>query len=248
MPLPVNFGALTGGNQPLVLFDNQFSAVAALGSIPCACAGQNTLSLTPFSNTPTISSYPDLAPSFVFAAAQTSNGAVTANVNLAGGRNVYKWQGAQQCGSGDIVAGQVYRLTPLLALNGGAGGFVCDAIGVSNNQADIEFIIDGGGSPITTGNKGWLHIPFPCVISAWRVMADQSGSIVVDVLRTHDAFPVTSMVGGGNKPTLTAQQFNEVAPSGWTSTAFVADDWVAFNVISAATVTRVTVVLTLNKT
>lgn len=247
MPLPVTFGTLTGSNQPLTLFDTQFSAVAALGSIPCACAGQNTLSLTPFSNTPTISSYPDLAPSFVFAAAQTSNGAVTANVNLAGGRNVYKWNGSQQCGSGDIIAGNVYRLTPLLALNGGAGGFVCDAIGVGNSSVDVELIIDGGGSPVTTGNKGWLHVPFSATIFAWRILADQSGSIVVDILRANNGFPVTSMVGAGNKPTLTSQQIAEAAPSGWTSVAVAPDDWIAFNVTSAATVTRVTVVLSMSK-
>jgi hypothetical protein len=229
------------------LFDNQFAAVAALGAVPCACAGQNTLSLTPFSNTPTISSYPDLAPSFVFAAAQTSNGAVTANVNLAGGRNVYKWNGSQQCGSGDIIAGNVYKLTPLLALNGGAGGFVCDAIGVSNNNVDVQIIIGGSGSPITTGNKGWIHIPFSATIFAWRILADQSGSIAVDILRANNAFPVASMVGAGNKPTLTAQQIAEVAPSGWTSTAVVPDDWVAFNVTSATTVTQVTVVLSMVK-
>src|SRR6266853_5256835 len=137
MALPVTFATLTGGNQPLALLDTQFSAVAALGSIPCAAAGQNTIALTPFTNTPTVSSYPDLAPSFVFAAAQTSNGAVTINVNGVGARNAYKWNGAVQCGSGDIVAGSVYRATPLQALNAGAGGFVVDAIGVNNNVFDV---------------------------------------------------------------------------------------------------------------
>jgi hypothetical protein len=243
MALPVNFSGLTGGNQPLTLFDTQFAAVASLGTLPCAAAGQNAVALTPFANTPTIASYPDLAPSFAFVAAQTSNGAVTLNVNLVGARNCYKWNGGQAMGSGDLVAGQIYRATPLQALNGGAGGFVVDAIGVNNNQVAIPLIIDGGGSAITTGNKGQLPLPFACVINAWEVIADQVGSIAIDILRANLAVPVASIVGAGTKPNLTAQQLAVSVPVGWTSTALAVDDFIAFNVTSAATVTRVTVSL-----
>jgi len=243
MALPVNFAALTGGNQPLSLLDTQFSAVAALGSIPCAAAGQNTISLTPFTNTPTVVSYTDLAPSFVFAAAQTSTGSVQINAALIGARNAYKWNGAQQCGGGDIVAGQVYRATPLQALNGGAGGFVVDTVGLNNNATSIQFIIDGGGVAITTGVKGYLHIPWFETITFWNVIADQSGSIVIDVLRANAAVPTVSMIGGGNKPTLSAAQLAGAAPSGWTSTSLASADFIGFQVISANTVTKVTVEL-----
>src|ERR1700719_1391290 len=203
MALPVAFATLTGGNQPLSLLDTQFAAVAALGSIPCAAAGQNVISLTPFSVTPTVSIYPDLAPSFVFAAAQTSNGSVQINAALVGARNAYKWNGQQQCGSGDIVAGMVYRATPLQALNAGAGGFVVDSVGIVGNQSnivsnssngfEIEYVIDGGGVAITTGNKGQLHIPFNSFIFGTRAIADQSGSIAVDILRANLAVPTVSM-------------------------------------------------------
>jgi hypothetical protein len=247
MALPTTFATLSGGNQPLSLLDTQFAAVAALGSIPCAAAGQNVISLTPFTNTPTVVSYTDLAPSFVFAAAQTSNGSVTINAALIGARNAYKWNGSQQCGSGDIVAGNVYRATPLQALNGGAGGFVVDTIGNLNNAVAIEFIIDGGGVAITTGVKGYLRIPVAMTVVSWGVIADQSGSIVVDVFRANGGVPTVSMIGAGNKPTLTASQFSEVAVSGWTSTALAADDFIGFNVVSAATVTRVTVILNTSK-
>ncbi len=247
MPLPVIFGAITAATDPLSLLDTNYNAVAALGSIPCTATGQNTIALAPGTNTPTISSYPDLAPSFVFAAAQTSNGAVTINVNGVGARNAYKWNGAQQCGAGDIVAGSVYRATPLLALNGGVGGFVVDSIGVNNNQLAIEFVIDGGGSAITTGNKGQIYIPFACFINAWQIIADQSGSIAVDILRANLAVPITSIVGAGNKPALTAQQIAVATPSGWTSVAFAVDDFIAFSVASVATVTRVTVSLRVSK-
>ncbi|GAI77252.1 unnamed protein product, partial [marine sediment metagenome] len=45
----------------------------------------------------------------------------------------------------------------------------------------ITFIIDGGGSAITTGEKGHLRIPFACTINRVTMLADQSGSIVVDI-------------------------------------------------------------------
>ncbi len=248
MALPVIFATLTGGNQPLSLLDTQFDAVAALGGIPCAAAGQNTISLTPFSSTPTIAAYTDLAPSFLFAAAQTSNGSVTINVNLVGARNAYKWNGQAALGANDLIAGSIYRATFLTALNGGAGGFAVDSVGVNNNSADLEFIIDGGGSPINTGVKGFLRIPFPASIVQWAVMADQAGSAVVDILRANNVVPSVSMVGAGNKPTLTAAQFaGPTAPSGWTSTSLVANDWIAFSVSSAATITRATVDLILSK-
>lgn len=247
MALPVTFATLTAGNQPLSLLDTQSAALGALGVIPCAAAGQNTVTLTPNANTPTISGYTDLAPSFSFVAAQTANSAITLNVAGLGARNAYKWNGQQAMGSGDLVAGSVYKATFLTALNSGAGGFVVDSVGVANNFAEFEFIIDGGGVAITTGNKGWLKVPWAGFVGFWTVLADQSGAIVVDILKGNNTFPSVSMIGAGNKPTLSAQQINSAAPTGWTSTSFIANDWLAFNVPSVSTVTRVTVDLSIGK-
>jgi hypothetical protein len=249
--LPVTFGSLAGGNQPLNLFDTQFAAAVALGAIPCAASGANAIALSPFSNTPTVATYPDLQPSFVFAAALTSTGSVTANVALVGSRNVYKWNGLQQCSAGDIIAGQIYRLTPLQALNGGAGGFVCDTVGVNNAVGALEFIISGGGSAITTGNKGFLTLPFGCTIIGWAIIADQSGSISIDLWRLNNGVPSSgnSIVGGGTKPNLSSAQFiGNTSPSGWTSTILQPFDSLAFDVASVATVTQVTVILYVSKT
>lgn len=109
---------------------------------------------------------------------------------------------------------------------------------------DVEFVIDGGGAAILTGVKGSLHIPVAATIANWRIMGDQSGSITIDILRANDAVPSVSMIGAGTKPNLTAQQFAEAAPSAWTSTSIVYNDWLTFNVTAAATVTRVTLCLT----
>jgi hypothetical protein len=249
MALPVTFATLAAGNQQLSLFDTEFAAVAALGSIPCAAsAGPNAIALTPFVSTPPVTSYPDLTPGFTFAAAATSTGGVTLNVSGVGARNAYKWNGLLQAGSGDIISGFVYRAVPLQALNGGSGGFVVDAIGVANNVSAIPFIIDGGGSAITTGAKGFIPIPWSSFIEGWSIIGDQSGSIAIDILRANNAVPVTSIVGGGTKPNLTAQQFvGFTSPAGWTSQSLLTNDYIAFSVSSVATVTRVTVSLFLLK-
>lgn len=247
MSLPVTFATLQSGNQPLSLIDTQSAALGALGVIPCAAAGQNSITLTPNANTPTIASYTDLAPSFSYTAAQTSNGSVSISVAGIGARQAYKWNGQQVMGTGDSVAGSVYKATFLTALNSGSGGFVVDSIGVNNSVSSIEFVIAGGGVAITTGIKGYIRVPWAATITSWNVIADQTGSIVVDILRANNAVPITSMVGGGVAPVLSSQQIGGTAPSGWTSTALAASDFLGFNVTSATTVTQATVILNVAK-
>lgn len=108
----------------------------------------------------------------------------------------------------------------------------------------ITMVIDGAGSTITTGVKGYIQIPFAMTITSWTVTADQSGSISVDIIRANAAIPSSSIVGAGNKPGLSSAQgaFN-TAPSSWTSTAIVSNDVLGFNVGSATSVQRVTVQL-----
>ena len=118
-------------------------------------------------------------------------------------------------------------------------------------KISITFIIDGGGSVITTGQKGHLEIPFACTITGWTLLADQSGSIVIDVWRdTYANFPptVADTIAGTEKLTLaTAQKNQDLALTTWT-TAVAAGDILAFNVDSAATVTRVTLSIRATKT
>jgi len=124
------------------------------------------------------------------------------------------------------------------------------AIEVVDNESGLEFIIDGGGAAITTGQKGHLEIPFACTIKGWTIMADQSGSIVVDVWKdTYVNFPptVADTIAGTEKPTLAAAQKNQdLTLTTWT-TSLSKGDILAFNVDSVATVTRVTITLKVNK-
>ncbi len=111
--------------------------------------------------------------------------------------------------------------------------------------------IDGGGSAITTGLKGYVSVPYDMTITGWDIFADQSGSIVVDVWKdTYANFPPIAgdSIAGTEKPTLSAAQKNQDASLSTWTTSVTAGDVIAFNVDSAATVTRVTVVIYGNRT
>ena len=112
-------------------------------------------------------------------------------------------------------------------------------------------IIDGGGATITTGVKGDIEVPFACTITAWELLADQSGSIVVDVWKdTYANFPptVADTITGSEKPTLSSATKNQDTNLTTWTTSVSAGDILRFNVDSATTVTRVTLSLTVTRT
>lgn len=115
----------------------------------------------------------------------------------------------------------------------------------------ISFIIDGGGVTITTGIKGDLTIPFACTIQEWTLLADQSGSVVVDIWKdTYANYPptVADTITGSALPTITtATKGQSSTLTGWTTT-IAAGDTLRFNVNSATTITRVTLSLKVYRT
>lgn len=116
----------------------------------------------------------------------------------------------------------------------------------------VLFVIDGGGAAIATGIKGDLGpFDFAGVIEAWTILADQAGSIVIDIWKDAYAnFPpvVADSITASAKPTLTAATKAQSSTlTGW-STAIAAGDTLRFNVDSAATVQRVTIALKVRRT
>jgi hypothetical protein len=112
----------------------------------------------------------------------------------------------------------------------------------------ISVVIDGGGSAITTGVKADISVPFACTITGVRLLADQSGSIVVDVWKdTYANYPPTNAdsITASAKPTISsATKAEDTTLTGWT-TSISAGDTLRFNVDSASTVQRVTLTLTI---
>ena len=146
---------------------------------------------------------------------------------------------AQDLGSASAADGQVLKAD-------GAGGLAFE-----DDLVVVNFIIDGGGSAIATGEKGHVELPFAMTITGWTILADQSGSIVVDVWKDAYAnYPPTNAdsIAGTEKPTLSSAQKNQdLSLTTWT-TGVAAGHILAFEVESATNVTRVTVALRGRKT
>jgi hypothetical protein len=98
--------------------------------------------------------------------------------------------------------------------------------------------------------KGYVTIPYNCTITGWDIFADQVGSCVIDLWKdTYANFSpnISDSITGSEKPTLSSAQKNQDnSLSTWT-TSISAGDIIAFNVDSATTVTRVNVIIKVNK-
>jgi len=123
-------------------------------------------------------------------------------------------------------------------------------INADANRRQITLVIDGGGSAITTGVKGFISVPFACTIQKVRLLSvDASataGDIVIDIWKdTYANYPptVADTITAAAKPTLsTANKSEDSTLTGWT-TSIAAGDILGFNVDSASTVTRVSLTL-----
>lgn len=160
---------------------------------------------------------------------------------------------------GDLIYGGASGVGTRLA-NGSAGNFLQSGGGTSAPSwydsanlkiAAIEFIIDGGGDTITTGIKGDLEIPFACTITRATLLADQTGSIVVDIWKdTYANYPPTGAdsITASAIPTISsATKSQDSTLTGWT-TSIAAGDTLRFNVNSVTTIQRVTLSLRVTKT
>jgi hypothetical protein len=115
----------------------------------------------------------------------------------------------------------------------------------------IEFVMDNGAIALTTGIKGDVEIPFNCTIIACTLLADQSGSIVVDVWKdTYANYPPTDAdtITASAVPTITtATKSQDTTLTGWTTTV-TAGDILRFNIDSISAIQRVTISLKVRKT
>lgn len=95
-----------------------------------------------------------------------------------------------------------------------------------NAIGGLEFIIDGGGSAIVAGQFGYYEVPCNLTVTQATLLADESGSIVVDIYKcTYSAFdaggthPVSGdKVTSSTPPTITsATKAQDATLSGWTT-------------------------------
>lgn len=116
----------------------------------------------------------------------------------------------------------------------------------------ITFHVNGGGSAITTGLKACMVAKYSMTLTGWTMIADQSGSIKVDVWKsTYANYQPTNAdtITNGHEPEISsALKAQDADISDWTTVTVTAGDVLCFNVDSATTVTWVHLVLTGTRT
>lgn len=151
-----------------------------------------------------------------------------------------------------FVTGGTYS-TGLIRFTNNSGG-TFNVTGLTNttniNFGSTGIVVDNTPNPITTGFKGSVTIPYSGTIVSWTILADQTGTVQLDIWNTtYAGYPgsAANSITGGNYITLTSQSKNTSSTlTGWTTTVSPGDI-LQWNVNSASTVNKITVTLNITK-
>jgi hypothetical protein len=113
--------------------------------------------------------------------------------------------------------------TPQIALNG--------SVGVN---------VDGAGIVATTGQKGFVRLPYNATIYGWSILADVATTCQFDIWKRQTNIPDSGYsICGSNKPILTASQTGlSTTLSGWTNTAIQVNDIITWNLDTNSAATK----------
>jgi hypothetical protein len=128
---------------------------------------------------------------------------------------------------------------------------ITDYIDNAIELATVGLRIDNGASVIPTGVSGNIVIPFDCTIQQWTLLANESGSVVVDIWRdTYANYPptVADTITASAKPTISSSTKGQSSTlTGWT-TALTAGDILRFNVDSVTSIKALDINLRIART
>lgn len=158
---------------------------------------------------------------------------------------------------GDLAVGLTDNTAQILSI-GATNGYVLtvdstktlgmDWEVIPKSTRSLNIVVGGAGSVVSTGIAGDVVIDFNCTISQWTLLADQSGSIQIDIWKdTYANYPptVADTITASAKPLISSATKNQSSTlTGWT-TNINAGDTLRFNVDSATTITRATLCLKL---
>lgn len=131
----------------------------------------------------------------------------------------------------------------------GSGNFVADLTGDITTVGEIGITVDGGGSAVTTGSKGFFQLQYAGTILSVTLIADQVGSVLFDILKSDLAHvgAGASIVASDPPALASVQTSTDAALTGWT-TSLAAGDVLEYKISSASTITRVTLILKVQRT
>src|SRR5262249_48699124 len=110
----------------------------------------------------------------------------------------------------------------------------------------VCFEKDNNGNVLPTGVLGDVQVPFAATITGVTLLADQTGSCVVDIWKqVYASYPptVTQTITASALPTISAtNKYTDSTLTGWT-TSIAAGDCIRYNLNSVSSITRITVLL-----
>lgn len=125
------------------------------------------------------------------------------------------------------------------------------ALPMASVRTSINAVISGGGSVITVGIQFDVEVDFDCEIEQVTLLADQSGSIIIDIWKDNYAsYPPTvgDTITASAKPTISgATKSQDATLTGWTKT-ITAGQILRINVDSVTTITRCTLAIKVRRT
>lgn len=131
------------------------------------------------------------------------------------------------------------------ATNGSAGTFMrsdgAPALASSLLDAGVNLVVDGGGAVVTNTTKFFFAWPWSGTLTAWDLIADQTGSITFDVKdAAYASFPGSAASLFSTVPALSSAQKNQASSL---SIAITKGHWAEVVITGAATVTYCTLAL-----
>jgi len=141
--------------------------------------------------------------------------------------------------TGDTMTGTLF--VPTLS----ATTIYGDGSNITGMTGTFGITVDGSGSVLTNGVKGFVVMPYNATIIGWDIIGNTTGDCMVDVWKsTGPSIPtIVNTITGTEKPRLNSQQINsDNTLTSW-STSLFTNDVVAFNVVSATTVSRINLII-----
>ena len=116
----------------------------------------------------------------------------------------------------------------------------------------INFVVDAGSAPMSSGIKGDMTLDVTGKIQSWTIISDQEGRIQFDIKKVdYDNFPNFSSICGSERPTLgnissgAEERINRNTTISTWNTALNAGDILQFEIVYALNIQRCVVSLKL---
>lgn len=126
--------------------------------------------------------------------------------------------------------------------------FTVSAVGTVSS---IGVNLDGGGSVLTTGQKGYIRVPFNATINGWSIIArENTGTATFDVWKAAGTKPtVGNSITASAKPAISATDVASSTSLGtWgTGVNITAGDIIGWNLDSVTVITWAVLQLTITK-